>query len=192
MRPKSLLRLILEPLAIAIALALVVRSAVKIYSIPSASMEPTLEVGDHIIVTPYVFREPERGQVVVYRSGDEMIVKRVIGVPGDVLDSRLGRPRVDGRTLAEPYVLRPASTGAIPSQIIAEDSFFVMGDNRDDSLDSRASGAVPRDRIVGRARLILWSSDAADSHAAASAAPVRRDASQVPLRRGRRLFKWIE
>jgi signal peptidase I len=173
MPPRSVLRLILQPIAIAIALALVVRSAVKIYAIPSASMEPTLEVGDHIIVTPYLFGEPERGHVVVFRSGEETLVKRIVGVPGDILDTRLGKTRVDGHTLAEPYVLRPASTGAIESVIIARDSFFVMGDNRDDSLDSRSSGPIPRGRIVGRARLILWSSTDA-------------------VRRAQRLFKWIE
>src|SRR5213596_1189565 len=111
MRSKSVARLILEPLAIAIVLALVARAAVRIYSIPSASMVPTLEVGDHIVVTPYLFgAEPQRGQVVVFRSGNEMLVKRVIGMPGDLLDSRVGRPRIGGSTLAEPYILRPAST----------------------------------------------------------------------------------
>lgn len=193
MRHKSILRTILQPLAIAIALALIARAAVRIFSIPSASMAPTLQAGDHIVVTPYAFgAKPQRGHVVVFASGDEMIVKRVIATPGEAVDSNLGRARVGGHTLAEPYVLRPASTGMIQAQIVAADSYFVLGDNRDDSIDSRSWGVVPRDRIVGRARLILWSSPASAALDVASATPVSRDANQPRARRTERLFKWIE
>lgn len=193
MRSKSLVRLVLEPLAVAIGLAAAARAAVHIYSIPSRSMAPTLEVGDQIVVTRYMRTEPERGEVIVFRSplaADELMVKRVIGVPGDVVDSRLGRVRVGGHTLAEPYVLRAAATGAIEAQIIPADSYYVLGDNRDDSLDSRAWGYVPRERIVGRARLVLWSSPHlldADPASAQSAHP-----SEAPTRAGSRLFKWID
>ena len=116
MRPKSLLRTILEPLAVAIALAWLARAAVHIYSIPSRSMAPALEVGDQILVTRYVRSEPDRGHVIVFRSpadSGELMVKRVIGVPGDLIDSRLGRVRIAGHTLPEPYVLRAAASGAI-------------------------------------------------------------------------------
>lgn len=193
MRSKSLVRLVLEPLAVAIGLAAAARAAVHIYSIPSRSMAPTLEVGDQIVVTRYMRTEPERGEVIVFRSplaADELMVKRVIGVPGDVVDSRLGRVRVGGHTLAEPYVLRAAATGAIEAQIIPADSYYVLGDNRDDSLDSRAWGYVSRERIVGRARLVLWSSPHlldADPASAQSAHP-----SEAPARAGSRLFKWID
>lgn len=185
-------RLILQPLAIAIALALAARAAVRIYSIPSASMAPTLQAGDHIVVTPYVFGSPERGHVVVFSSGDEMIVKRIIAVPGELIDSRMGRPRVGGYTLAEPYVVRPASTGAIESQLIPQNCYFVMGDNRDDSIDSRSRGLVPGSRIVGRARLILWSSSHSETGDVASATALSNDGEGRRLRRAQRLFKWIE
>ena len=190
--PMRAARLILQPLAIAVALALAARAAVRIYSIPSASMAPTLQTGDHIVVTPYVFGAPQRGHVVVFASGDDMIVKRVIAVPGELIDSRLGRPRIGGYTLAEPYVLQPAATGAIESQLIPRDCYFVMGDNRDDSIDSRSRGVVPRDRIVGRARLILWSSSSSDTGHVASATPLSTAAGDARVRRAQRLFKWIE
>lgn len=193
MRHKSILRTILQPLAIAIALALLVRAAVRIYTIPTASMEPTLAAGDHIVVTPYLFgAAPQRGHVVVFRTGSEVFVKRVVAAPGDLLDSRLGRARVGGYTLAEPYLLRPAATGSIPAQVIPASSYFVMGDNRGDSFDSRSWGVVPREQIVGRARLILWSSAGSGAYDAAIATTISRYAAPPPAPRGRRLFKWIE
>jgi signal peptidase I len=158
-RPKSTARLIFEPLALAVALAVAARAAVRIYTIPSASMEPTLQVGDHILVTPC--DRAQRGDVIVFRSprgNDELLVKRVIGIPGDLVESRDGRISVSGHALVEPYLATPAASGAVGAQIVAADSYFVLGDNRDDSLDSRAWGAVPRQLVVGRARLVLWSS----------------------------------
>jgi len=193
LRPKSLLRTILQPLALAVGLAAVARAAVHIYSIPSRSMAPTLEVGDQIVVTRYLRGEPQRGEVIVFRSpldADELMVKRVIGIPGDVVDSRLGRVRVGGHTLSEPYVLRAAASGAIEAQIIPADSYYVLGDNRDDSLDSRVWGYVPRERIVGRARVVLWSSPHLLDADPASARPSHRASSEAP--RSSRLFKWID
>jgi signal peptidase I len=170
MRSKSLLRTILQPIAVAIALGFVVRAAVHIYAIPSESMAPTLKTGDQIVVTRYFRDAPKRGDVIVFESllvPDELLVKRVIGVPGDLVDSRLGRVRISGYTLPEPYVRRQGTTGAVAAQLVPADSYFVLGDNRDDSLDSRSWGVVPRSRIVGRARF-------------------------AAAMKGSSLFKWIE
>lgn len=191
-RTKSLLRTILEPLGVAIALAAAARAAVHIYSIPSRSMAPTLEPGDQIVVTRYFRSMPERGHVIVFRSPagtDEVVVKRVIAVPGDLIDSRLGRVRIGGHTLPEPYVMRAAASGAIEPQLVPAESYFVLGDNRDDSLDSRTWGVVPRTHVIGRARIVLWSSphDLEDSASAQAAQP----AAPVPPGQAR-LFKWIE
>src|ERR1051325_8396694 len=127
MQHKSTARVILEPLAIAVALALLVRHAFfRIYSIPSESMIPTLEVGDHIVVTPYRFGDkPRPGDVIVFRApsgADELLVKRVIAVPGDLIDAREGRVRIGGHALPEPYLLEPAASGAIQAQIVPGDS----------------------------------------------------------------------
>src|SRR5258707_6424626 len=86
---KSAIRLVIEPLAIAIVLALGVRAALRLYVIPSSSMAPTLVPGDHIVVTPYRFSaRPARGDVIVFRSmrtGHELLIKRVIGTPDDLV-----------------------------------------------------------------------------------------------------------
>jgi signal peptidase I len=194
MRSKSLARTLLQPIAVAIALGFLVRAAAHIYAIPSESMAPTLLTGDQILVTRYFHGAPQRGDVIVFESllaPDELMVKRVIGVPGDLVDSRLGRVRVSGYTLSEPYVLRPSSTGAVAAQVIPADSYFVLGDNRDDSMDSRSWGVVPRSRIVGRARVVLWSSGSSIGEAARAAA--RHDANDTHRTLARSsLFKWIE
>lgn len=191
-RQKSLVRTILEPLALAVALAFLVRSALQLYSIPSASMAPTLEAGDQIVVTPYLRGEPDRGHVVVFRSprSGELLVKRIVAVPGDLVDSRLGRVRIGGHPLPEPYLLREAATGAIDAQLVPAQSYFVLGDNRDDSLDSRNWGCVPRDRVVGRARLVLWSSAPLGEIVSASASGEQGRTRNA--RAASRLFKWID
>src|SRR3954466_5834644 len=159
---KSALRLAIEPLAIAIVLAFGVRAALRLYVIPSSSMAPTLVPGDHIVVTPYRFgKKPSRGDVIVFRSpraADELMIKRIIGTPGDLVETRAGRVIVCGHALPEPYVAAQAASGAISPQIIPADSYFVLGDNRADSLDSRSWGVLPREAVVGRARMVLWSS----------------------------------
>jgi len=161
-------------------------------------MAPTLEVGDQILVTRYVRSEPDRGDVVVFHSpadASELMVKRVIGVPGDLVDSRLGRVRIGGHTFPESYVLRPAASGAIEAQVIPARSYYVMGDNRGDSIDSRSWGVVPRAAIVGRARMVLWSSAPGSSSNAvdgeAHAGDGREDAGVRPSASAR-LFKCIE
>ena len=191
-RTKSLLRTILQPLAVAIGLAVVARAAVHIYSIPSLSMAPALEAGDQILVTRYIRSAPERGHVIVFRAvhGDELMVKRVVALPGEHIDSRLGRVRIDGYTLPEPYVLRVATSGAIQPQTVPAGTYFVMGDNRESSLDSRVWGVVPQSHIVGRAQMVLWSTPhgvGGEAHAGGS------DGIRLIARpKQARLFKCIE
>jgi signal peptidase I len=192
-RSRSLVRTVLQPLAIAIALAGVARAAIHIYSIPSLSMAPELEAGDQILVTRYFRSAPERGHVIVFRSPvneDELMVKRVVALPGEQIDSRLGRVRINGRTLPEPYVLRVATAGAIQEQTVPQDAYFVMGDNRESSLDSRVWGVVPRAHVVGRAQVVLWSTPhslGGEAHAGGGAAVP----AEVRPRRAR-LFKRID
>ncbi len=117
--PRSTARTILQPLAIAIACALIVRGAFfRVYAIPSASMAPTLQPGDQIVVTPYrapFARVPRRGDVVVFRSPlgrDELLIKRIVATPGDLIASDAGRVTLGGHLVAEPYVQRAAAPGA--------------------------------------------------------------------------------
>ena len=154
-REKRLYRVIGEPLLIAIVLAVAVRSVVRIYAVPSASMAPTLLPGDRIVATPYLTDGPARGDVVVFRQpgAKSVTVKRVIALPGDLIDSAYGVVRIGGKALQEPYA---SLTVQIAPQIVPANHVFVLGDNRAESLDSRAWGPLPRRLILGRARLVLW------------------------------------
>lgn len=199
MRARSLIRTILQPIAIGIVLALVVRGTLcRMYAIPSQSMSPTLQAGDQIIVTPFriPFRvAPRRGDVVVFHSpshADELMVKRIIAVPGDLIEAHGGRVFISGHAIAEPYVARQAASGAIAPQIIAANCYFVAGDNRDNSWDSRNWGLLPRDMVVGRARMVLWSWGNGSSEPRADASPVTPHALAAHPLRFDRLFKAID
>ena len=155
-RAKPLVRVIGEPLLIAVVLALAVRSVVRIYAVPSASMSPALLPGDRIVATAYLTDSPARGDVIVFRRPDaeSVMVKRVIALPGDLVDTAGGFVRIGGKALQEPYA--SSLTAAIAPQIVPADHVFVLGDNRAESLDSRAWGPLPERVILGRARMILW------------------------------------
>jgi signal peptidase I len=188
-------RTVAQPLLVAIALALGVRSAIRIYSIPTASMTPTLQVGDHIVVTPYHGATPERGDVVVFRSPSirsDLLVKRIVAVPGDLVETHAGRLFVSGHAAAEPYVVAPTTTGTIVSQVVPAGCFFVLGDNRVNSFDSRQWGVLPSEFLVGRARLVLWSSGTGTLPPQANAEVLtRRNVSTHSLHLDR-LFKPIQ
>jgi len=180
-------RVIGQPILIAMVLALGVRSAVRIFSIPTPSMEPTLRVGDHIAVTPYHTSLPRRGDVVVFRSPvnrDELLVKRVIAVPGDLVESREGHLLVSGHHAGD--------AGSVVPQIVPAECYFVLGDNRVNSYDSRQWGVLSRDLIVGRARLVLWSSGSGAMEPQANASPRRSSPLPTPSLRIERLFKPIQ
>jgi len=164
-------RLVAQPILIAFVLALGVRSAARIYAIPSGSMEPTLHVGDHIIVTPYHFAVPLRGDVIVFRSpihADELLVKRIAGVAGDLVEGNQGR------------------------LIVPQDCYFVIGDNRANSFDSRQWGVLSRNLVVGRARMVLWSSGPGPLEPRANAESRWRSALPAASLRIDRLFKPIQ
>ena len=188
---RSTVRLVLQPIALAIVLALVARAYVRIYSIPSGSMEPTLQPGDHIVAVPYGTTEPARGDIVIFHRGDETLVKRIVGTPGDLLETRGGRLFICGHAAVEPYVPEAAASGAIAPQIIPGNCYFVMGDNRADSFDSRAWGVVPRDLITGRVRMVLWSSGDGDSGRAALASTQHATADEASGIRVHRLFRLV-
>jgi signal peptidase I len=166
---------------------------VQAFTIPSGSMMDTLLVGDYILVNKFVFgpeipftdwhlpgiRSPHRGDIIVFKyPQDEKrdFIKRVIGTPGDVVQVRGQEVSVNGHVLVEPYVKlssppfarvdKPGycgyAYGCEPTRVPA-DSYFVMGDNRENSQDSRYWGFVKRDKIKGKAFLIYWSWDS-DRH----------------------------
>ena len=193
-RQKSAFRLVVEPLLIAVALAFAVRATLRFYTIPSSSMAPTLQAGDHIVVTPYRARGPERGDVIVFRSpipGHGLVVKRVIALPGDLVEGDGGQVRISGHPLEERYALPPTTaSAAIAPQVVPSGCLFVMGDNRAESFDSRHWGILPSANVLGRARLILWSSGDG-SGGTLHATSAGRPGPSASQRLGR-IFKWID
>ena len=152
-------------LAVTVAL-LVRRFAVQSYSIPSASMVPTLQVGDRLLVEKgsLEYRDVRSSEIIVFRvpkaavlAGDkdqpDHFVKRAIGLPGDTVEISNGTVTVNGKRLEEPYL--PAGTQTTTNEavfriVVPIDEYFVMGDNRESSFDSRSWGTVPRANLVGR------------------------------------------
>lgn len=184
---RSALRLIAQPLLIALLAALVVRSLLQAYTIPSGSMSPTLIEGDHILVTPYgllTSKEPSRGDVIVFRlpGADEVYVKRVVGLPGEIVSGDGRRLLINGLPLDEPYLAAPPPPAEFPTIVLPARGYFVLGDNRGDSWDSRAWGTLPRELIAGRARVIFWSSAGLERGTSANAMAILPHPRRSPLR----------
>lgn len=147
----------------------VVRARSQIYQTPSQAMEPTLLPGDHVIVHQLAYQaaEPQQGDVVVYRYPDEngkRFLHRVIGLPGDQIAIRDQVVYLNGEALSEPYVRhsdRSSMAGHVrdhlPSITVPEESYFLLGDNREESLDSRFLGPISKNHILGRVLFIYWS-----------------------------------
>ena len=142
---------------------------IQSFSIPSESMATTLTNGDRVLVNKlsYKAHDVHRGDVVVVRrppsaartSPDEPedLIKRVIALPGETIEVRDGRVRIDGRELREPYLRRGTPTEQIDRPFrVPDGELFLMGDNRTDSRDSRVFGPVPEDLVVGRAFARIW------------------------------------
>ncbi len=161
-----------KSLIVAILVALAVRTfVVQAFVIPSGSMLPTLRIGDYVLVCKfwYWIRPIERGDILVFRyPRDESrdFIKRVIGLPGDTLSIRGRQVFINGTPLRQPYAvfnnqlpaaLRAMERAPLGPIIIPPNHYFMMGDNRDDSLDSRAWGLVKRSEVVGKAVLIYFS-----------------------------------
>ena len=166
---------------------------VQAFTIPSGSMMDTLLVGDYILVNKFLygpeipltdrhlpgFREPARGDIIVFKyPQDEKrdFIKRIVATPGDQIQIRGNQVFINGRAAPESYVKQPEGAVPPPAQPgycgyaygcdatrVPADSYFVMGDNRDNSQDSRYWGFVKRDKIKGKAFLIYWSWDS-DRH----------------------------
>lgn len=158
----------IKVLIIALVVALVVRVFIaEPRYIPSNSMDPTLHIGDRLIVdkVSYHWQDPHRGDIVVFMPPPQLaelgygngqaFIKRVIGEPGHRVQVAHGQVLLDGAPLAEPYILEPPQYEMVPVNVPAG-SVFVMGDNRNDSNDSHVWGVLPQQNIIGRAWLRFW------------------------------------
>ena len=178
-----------EAIITALILALIIRAyVVQAFKIPSGSMKPTLLVGDHILVNKFIYgtdipftdkrilvvRRPDRGDVIVFRYPKDPsrdFIKRVVGVPGDVITEKNKVVYVNGERIRS-FFTQHVDSDMKPGDIDPRDNFgpvvvppgdyFVMGDNRDESYDSRYWGFVPMDNIRGEAFVIYWSWDGID------------------------------
>jgi signal peptidase I len=172
--------------ALAIAVAGVLVLAVKVevanpYRIPSASMEPTLHCArpapgcrarfsDRVVANRFIyrFRDPHRGEIVVFHTPPRakiacqaggVFVKRLIGLPGETVAERNGYVYVDGRKLSEPYVRTGERDSRTQTWHVPQGRYFMMGDNRADSCDSRYWGSVPRANLIGPVFVTYWPPD---------------------------------
>lgn len=185
-RGKSRLRENIEAIVIAVLLALFIRAfVVQAFKIPSGSMEPTLQVGDHILVNKFIYgvrlpitnttiipvSEPERGDIIVFEypvEPDKDFIKRVVGVPGDVVEIRNKKVYVNGKRV-DNYPVKHMEKNVLSGSVnkrdnfgpvtVPENAYFVLGDNRDHSYDSRFWGFVKEAAIKGEAFIIYWSWD---------------------------------
>ncbi len=197
---KSTAREYFESILVAVVLALFVRTFVfQAFKIPTGSMKPNLLVGDHLIVNKFIFaptasglerallpmRPIERGDIVVFKYPEEPerdFIKRVIGLPGDALELQNQTLLVNGQPLDEPYahyLFPPAADGHMEGDVrrkygpvtVPDGHYFMMGDNRDDSQDSRFWGFLPASYVKGRALFIYWSFDTPEDGSPGGFAP---------------------
>jgi signal peptidase I len=148
---------VLPAIVIAVLINLFLAQATRVYG---SSMEPNLHTDQRLVVEKVSYRlhGPRRGDVVVLRlpeRGPELLIKRVVGLPGETIEIRSGTIYINDQPLEEPYRVRSAN-GSYGPTIVPEGNVFVMGDNRGASNDSRIFGPVPLERVVGRAWVSYW------------------------------------
>ncbi|ONI38828.1 signal peptidase I [Candidatus Epulonipiscium fishelsonii] len=150
---KGILDFLKEPV-IAVLVALIISQFFVAHTtIPTGSMISTINIDDHMLVShiPFYYRNPKRSEIVIFKYGEDNLVKRVIGMPGETIDIQQGKVYINGEEINEiDYVLVPDVTH--PQIVtfpytIPEEHYFVMGDNRANSADSRSFGAISRDSI---------------------------------------------
>jgi len=185
-KKKHIVREYAESIIVAVLLALVIRTfVIQAFKIPSGSMEDTLAIGDHLLVTKFLYgtkipftdtkilkiRDPQRGDVVVFEYPEDPskdFIKRVVGIPGDVVEGKDKKVFVNGKPFENPHEIHKEREIIPKAQnprdtfgpvTVPPDSYFVMGDNRDRSYDSRFWGFVKSSKIKGKALIKYWSWD---------------------------------
>ena len=155
-----LIRELVETVALTLLIFLVIRFAAQSFRVDGQSMEPGLHTDEFVLVdkAAYLFQSPQRGDVIVFHyplDPSKDFIKRIIGLPGDTVQTTSNKVIVDGQILHEPYI-NNASNSNDNTLKLGPDQFFVMGDNRNNSFDSRLWGPLNKSYIVGKAILVYW------------------------------------
>lgn len=165
LRRQPFVRELVETLLLIAAIYALVNLATVRYFIDGPSMQPSFYEGQFLVVNrvSYLLGEPERGDVVVFNapgndSEDPPLIKRLIGLPGETIEIRDTQVYINGQPLDEPYIKEACRDNRCPDESwqLAEDEFFLMGDNRNNSRDSRVFGQVTHERLIGEAFIRYW------------------------------------
>ena len=184
---RAVIRELFETIILALLIFVALQFSIRNYQVDGPSMRPTLEAGEYVLVNklvylrvqprglarllPFVdveddqslfpFHPPQRGDVIIFRfPRDESrdFVKRVVGIPGDTVEITRGQPLVNGQPLDEPYIKHRDSRTLSPV-VVPSGHYYVLGDNRRSSDDSRNWGTVPLENVIGRAWISFWPID---------------------------------
>ena len=154
------LREILGPIFLAVVIFLILQATMQSFVVVGSSMKPSLYEGQRLLINKavYSFHEPEWGDVIVFEPPNNRqadYIKRIIALPGDTVEIKVGVVYVNGSPLNEPYIKDQPSYTLHPKEV-PENDYFVLGDNRNNSNDSHNGWTVPRQNIIGKAWLSIW------------------------------------
>jgi signal peptidase I len=162
-----IIREITETIVLTLLIFFAVHFSVQPFRVNGPSMQPNLHTNNLVLVNllAYDFGSPQRGDVIVFHppissDGSEYYVKRIIAVPGDTIQLTATAVIVDGKKLSEPYINTLQgdieNPNVVPTRTLQKDQYWVMGDNRDNSQDSRFFGPIARSAIIGKAEVVIW------------------------------------
>ena len=157
---KHLTREIVITVLIALVIFLAVHFTLQSFKVKGDSMLPSLQSGQYLLINKvvYSFSSQHRGEVVVFHppvNSEDVYIKRIIGLPGETIEITRGKVYINGEPLDEPYIEEEAVYD-YPPYLIPPGHYFVLGDNRNGSSDSRRWGPVPEENIIGKAWLCYW------------------------------------
>lgn len=168
-KKKSAVGELFRDLLIAALIALAVSFFIRPTIVYETSMQPTIDPGNYIIMSKQAYRsgKVKRGDVVIFKSdidneetgGKKLLIKRVIGVPGDILTISDGELYINGSKMEEKYIAAGGTPGEVYNLKVGKDEVFVMGDHREVSRDSREFGCIKKGRIIGKAVFRVWPAD---------------------------------